>query len=474
MQKESERRPKTPKAWKMIGTAIIISIACIDPGNLQGDIDLSRDMHYKSIWVILLAHVLLFFFQEMSLTVGTVSGQDLGNLIRLGYSKKMAIFLWLSSELAIIGADVQEVLGSAIALKILLQINYYWGLAITIVLVLIILSMQEFGQRIFEGFFALFVLMMFICFSVNFVSSDPPIKKLLWGFVPNIPQSISFTGVIGAIIMPQNIFLHSSLVQTREKFDFSKKTKIKIFRIETIVILIISFGINFTICTLFSDPKYKDEDIKLENVGDYLVHFLPSISKYLWALGLLASGLSSTTSGALTGQYLMNGIFDFKVSKLKRILITRAITIIPCALIIAFFDVDKIMFLLNLVQFIQLPFAIVPLLKMYNTPSVMVDYEISKCKFFTLIVFSFFIQIFNIFSICDVVKDFQIGWRVLVYVLTGLHTLFIVYFAWLPVRSFKIPSQSEKYESLYSGKDIEDLKEQTQDGDMSIEEEIKS
>lgn len=472
MDEEKKKRVKETKPWMMIGSAIIISIACIDPGNLQGDIDLSRDMHYKSIWVILLAHVLLYFFQEMSLTVGTVSEHDLGNLIRLGYSKKMAIFLWLSSELAIIAADVQEILGAAVALNILLQINYYWGLAITVVLVLIILSMQELGQRIFEGFFGFFVLMMFLCFSVNFFSSDPPIKKLLWGFVPNIPQSISFTGVIGAIIMPQNIFLHSSLVQTRESFDIPKKTKLKIFKIETIVILIISFAINFTICTLFSDPKYKDEDIELKNVGDYLIHFLPSISKYLWALGLLASGLSSTTSGALTGQYLMNGIFNFKVSRIKRILITRAITVIPCTLIIAFFDVNKIMFLLNLVQFIQLPFAIVPLLKMYNNSNVMMDYPISKCKFYTLIVFSFLIQIFNIISICDVVHDFKLGWRILVYLLTALHSLFIVYFAWLPLADMKLPSRKDKYESLTNDSEIENGQKKMENHQKEEEEEL--
>lgn len=193
----------------------------------------------------------------------------------------------------------------------------------TIILVVGLLSLQELGQKLFEGFFGILVLMMLFAFSVNFFASHPPFLKIMDGFIPNIPQSISFTGVIGAIIMPQNIFLHSSLVQTRKQENFSDKVKIRMFMIETIFILVLSCLINFTICTLFANPKYKDSDINLENVGDYLVNFLPSVSKIFWGLGLFASGISSTASGALTGQYLMNGIFNFQVSRMKRIIITR-------------------------------------------------------------------------------------------------------------------------------------------------------
>ena len=125
--KENSEEKKTPNLFRLVGSAIIISIACIDPGNLQGDIDLSRDMHYKAIWVIFVAHVLLFFFQEMSIIVGTASEKDLANLIRLNYSKRLSIFLWFSSELAIISADIQEVLGGVIALKVLFNLNFYIG-----------------------------------------------------------------------------------------------------------------------------------------------------------------------------------------------------------------------------------------------------------------------------------------------------------------------------------------------------------
>jgi NRAMP (natural resistance-associated macrophage protein)-like metal ion transporter len=194
---------------------------------------------------------------------------------------------------------------------------------VVIVITIGILSLQELGQKIFECIFGILVLMMFVFFSINFWYSSPPFGKIMDGLIPNIPDSLSFTGVIGAIIMPQNIFLHSSLVQTRKSQNFSDKTKIRMYIIETVFILFISCLINFTICSLFAQPKYKDVEITLENVGDHLVDFLPSASKVFWGLGLFASGISSTASGALTGQYLMNGIFNFQVSRIKRIVITR-------------------------------------------------------------------------------------------------------------------------------------------------------
>ena len=186
-----------------------------------------------------------------------------------------------------------------------------------------ILFTQETGQFIFELIFAGFMAFMFICFSMNFIYSNPPIAKIANGFIPSVPSSLSFTAVIGAIIMPQNMFLHSSLVQTRKLHDFSKKIKIRMFVIETIVLLVVSFLMNFCIVTLFADPRYNNANIRLENVGTYLVEFLPKVSQTFWGLGLLASGISSTAGGALTGQYLMNGIFNFQFSKIKRIIITR-------------------------------------------------------------------------------------------------------------------------------------------------------
>lgn len=184
---------------------------------------------------------------------------------------------------------------------------------------------------------------------INFCLSDINVKELLEGFIPSIPHTSSFISVMGSIIMPQNIFLHASLVQTRSHLDLPKENFITIFRTETVIILIVSFFINLSLVGIFADPRYSDLTITLENAGQYLKEFLKDFSEYLWAFGLLAAGISSTATGALTGQYLMNGIFDFKFNKKMRILITRAITLIPCFIIIQASNVSSIINLLNIV-----------------------------------------------------------------------------------------------------------------------------
>ena len=371
--------------FKIMGSSILISIACLDPGNLLGDINVAQEMSYKAIWVITMSHILLYFFQELAFVVSCRSGNDLGQLIRMNYSTKTKNFIWISSELAIISADIQEILGAVIALNLLTGVSNLLGIPIIIVIVMGILFLQEFGQKAFEFSFLIMVAILGISFIVNFFLSKPDWAPLFDGFIPNIPRSWEFTAVIGSIIMPQNIFLHSSLVQTRMHHKHSKNTFIKIFRIETVVILIISCIINVCLASTFADPKYADVKIDLEDVHKELAKYLPASSFYFWAFGLLASGISSTGSGALTGQYLMDGIFNMRFSRIKRALITRLITLVPCYLVVVFFDVNKIMSLLNIIQFVQLPFVIVPLIKFACSKKIMVGNTYSMRKIVFLI-----------------------------------------------------------------------------------------
>ena len=393
--------------YQIIGSSILISIACIDPGNLLGDIQVAQKMLYKSIWVITMSHILLYFFQELAFVVSCKSENDLGELIKLNYPRSMKLFLWLSSELAIISADIQEILGATIALRLLTGLSDWIGIPVIIVLAIAILFLQEIGQRALEFGFLVMVAVLGICFFINFIMSSPEWLKVADGFIPSIPNSWEFTAVIGAVIMPQNIFLHSSLVQTKFHIERDKKYFIKIFRTETVVILIISCIINISLTALFSKPEYSEKDISLENVHIYLKKFLPQVSFYFWAFGLLSSGLSSTTSGALTGQYIMNGIFDFKFSRTKRILITRLITLLPCYLIILWTDVNKIMNILNIVQFVQLPFVIIPLIKFANNKKIMNDEPYSQRKLGFIVLCASFLQLINVYSIIQVMEEFS-------------------------------------------------------------------
>jgi len=280
-----DTQPVKIKWFTLVGGAIIISIACLDPGNLQGDIQVAQDMRYKSIWVLLFAHFLLYFFQEMAINSAVFSNKDLGQLIRLNYNKPVRYFIWICSEIAIIAADIQEMLGAAVALKLLFGIHLIPGALIVVVLVLIVLFIQEFGQKILEFAFMMMVALLGICFLIIFCMIDKNYKELLFGFVPNLPGDLSFTEVIGSIIMPQNLYLHASLVLTRTTQTNTKYVS-KVLRIETMIVLILAFFINFFIVSIFANEKFSGELITLETVGEHLHKILPNVSSFFWALGL--------------------------------------------------------------------------------------------------------------------------------------------------------------------------------------------
>lgn len=273
-------------SWiKLIGGAIIISICCIDPGNLQGDVQVAQNMHYKSIWVLLFSHALCYFFQEMSIQVGVYSGKDLSQLIRLNYSPAMKYFIWVCSEIAIIAADIQELIGASIALNLLFGISLIPSAFIVVVIVLAVLFIQEFSQQILEMVFLFLVALLGLCFCIIFGMIDKNFGDIMFGFIPNLPKDLSFTAVIGSIMMPQNLFLQSSLVLTRNTKNI-KQYATKIFKIETGIVLFLSFLINFFIVGVFANDKFKDKEITLQNGGDILNEVLPRFSYYLYSLGL--------------------------------------------------------------------------------------------------------------------------------------------------------------------------------------------
>lgn len=318
----------------------------------------------------------------------------------------MRYFLWLSQELAIIAADVQEVLGAVIGLKILMNVNNIVGILLILIVVIAILFMQELGQKIFE--FAFFVMIGVLSFtmSVNFFQKGIEFNDFANGFVPSIPNTSVFLSILGSVIMPQNIFLHSSLVQTKKWIEFDKKTFITIYQIETALILFVSFWINAFLVGIFSGPEFKDIEVSIENAGQYLKQFMRQINQQLWALGLIASGIASTTTGALTGQFLMDGIFNMAFSKRVRIFVTRAITVIPCLIILGAVNVASAINFLNIIQLVSLPFVAIPLLKFVVSPRIMQNFTYPKKKLFLIYALSFFLTVSNLYVIIKIMTDF--------------------------------------------------------------------
>lgn len=211
------------------------------------------------------------------------------------------------TEIAIIGADIQEVMGSAIALKILFGIPLWGGVLITIVDTFVILLVHVFGMRKLEIIFAFMILIMFFCFLLNLIFMSPDVGSLVTGiFVPSIPNDTykQALALIGSIIMPHNLYLHSSLVKNQKVEKNFLPNRMKYLKTELFVSLVFSFIINLTVVSTFASFSQEDISIDLENAGEVLSSFAGS-GKYIWALGLLASGQSSTMTGTLSGQYVM-------------------------------------------------------------------------------------------------------------------------------------------------------------------------
>lgn len=206
------------KFMKYVGPAFLIAMACLDPGNLSGDIAVGQKTDFRLLWLLIISGVLCYYYQSLALTVGIYTQRDLAQLCKIYYPKHWNLSIWLMTEVALIASDTQEVLGIAISLKILFGIEIFWGVFLSLILVFAMLFTQNKGQSFFEKIFAVFILVMAVCFFVNFFVIEKNWFAIASGFVPNVRvgdfgYAIS---LLGAILMPQNLFLHSTLVNTRK------------------------------------------------------------------------------------------------------------------------------------------------------------------------------------------------------------------------------------------------------------------
>ncbi|TNV80349.1 hypothetical protein FGO68_gene15737 [Halteria grandinella] len=371
------------KFWAFAGPGLLMSIAFLDPGNIAGDLDAGKSAGYRLLWTLLTATIVGLFFQILSARLGVVTQRNLARLCKEQFPKKVRFILWLMTEIAIIGSDIQEVIGSSIALNILFGVPIWVGSLITIFDSLIFLLIHYFGVRKLEAFFAFLISTMAVCFFLNFVMVKPDIGEVLFGtLVPTIPAGTfpQAIGLIGAVIMPHNLHLHSSLVLSR-KINTNSKSSVheaNVYNaIESAMSLFISFMISFAVVGTFAhyhDTQTPDQiDLNLRNADQALYQSFGQHARIIWGIGLLAAGQSSTMTGTYAGQFVMEGFLDIKLPVWKRVFITRSIAIFP-ALIVAFIsDYDEVDTYLNILQAIQLPFALIPLLKFTSSPKIMGD-----------------------------------------------------------------------------------------------------
>ncbi|XP_050212709.1 metal transporter Nramp2-like [Mercurialis annua] len=384
------------KLWLFTGPGFLMSIAFLDPGNLEGDLQAGAIAGYKLLWLLMWATVMGLLIQMLSARVGVATGKHLAELCREEYPNWARLILWFMAEVALIGADIQEVIGSAIAIHILSNgfLPLWAGVVITALDCFMFLFLENYGVRKLEAAFAVLIATMAISFAWMFADTKPSGKQLIMGIL--IPRLSSKTirqavGVVGCVIMPHNVFLHSALVQSR-KIDPQKKGRVQealnYYLIESSIALFISFMINLFVTTVFAKGFYgtkQANSIGLVNAGQYLQekygggHF-PIL--YIWGIGLLAAGQSSTITGTYAGQFIMGGFLNLRLKKWLRALITRSFAIVPTMIVALVFNkseasLDILNEWLNVLQSIQIPFALIPLLTLVAKEQVMGSFKIT-------------------------------------------------------------------------------------------------
>ena len=465
------------KFFKYTGPGWLMSLAYLDPGNLEADLQAGAYTGYQLLWVLLLAHVIGFVMQVLAARLGAVSGKHLAEVCREKYPRGVSIVLWVMTELAIIGSDVQEVVGTAIALQVLLGIPMWAGVLITAADTFTFLAVHYLkGVRAIEVIIFALIMIMMTCFFINFGIISPSAGDVFSGFLPSNMRHyavLQAVAIIGAVIMPHNIYLHSALVTEKNCVDRTDKKAIKeanfYFTLDSAIALTVSFVVNLALLSSFASGFFSDTctgrveldgtvtnlgclvgltqpddsvcpgsdpschcynsigqsgycaKIGLEEASTALESLLGSYAKYIFALGLFAAGQASTLTGTFAGQFVMSGFMQFNIAVWIRTLLTRLIAIGP-ALVIALCQsaipsLGEANEWLNVLQSVQLPFAILPLLHFSIDRDIMNDFAVkSKWKIGVLWFIAFGIIGVNFFLLVSHITPMSPAWWIWVLV----------------------------------------------------------
>jgi manganese transport protein len=381
------------KILAFAGPGYLVAVGYMDPGNWATDIGGGSKFGYTLLSVVLISNILAMFLQALSAKLGIVTGRDLAQACRDHYSRRMSIFLWVACELAIAACDLAEVLGSAVALNLLFHIPLLLGVLLTALDVLIVLALQGRGFRLIEAFVITLIASIGLCFAYEIFFAHPVWREAAYGFIPraeilrNKEMLYIAIGILGATVMPHNLYLHSSIVQTRA-FGQQKSEKREALRyavIDSTVALFFALFINAAILVLGAAAFHTRGLGEVADIAQAYKLLSPvlgaGLASTLFACALLASGQNSTLTGTLAGQIVMEGFLDIRLKPWLRRLITRAIAIIPAVLVIAIAGEGKLTALLILSQVIlsfQLPFAVIPLVQFTSERAKMGDFVNSR------------------------------------------------------------------------------------------------
>ncbi|XP_042408499.1 metal transporter Nramp5-like isoform X2 [Zingiber officinale] len=386
----SPQKPTWKRFMAYVGPGFLVSMAYIDPGNLETDLQAGADHKYQLLWVILIGLLFALIIQSLAANLGVVTGKHLAELCKVEYPNHVNFCLWLLAEAAVIASDIPEVIGTAFALNILFHVPLWAGVLITGLSTLLLLGLQKYGVQKLERLITILVLVMAACYIGELSYVSPPANEVVKGlFVPSLKGS-GATGdaiaLLGALIMPHNLFLHSALVLSRKTPPSIKGVNdaCRYFLVESGFALSIALLINIsivavsgTVCAandLSQQDSDRCDDLTLHSASFLLKDVLGKSSSTVYAIALLASGQSSAITGTYAGQYIMQGFLNMKMKKWLRNLMTRSIAITP-SLIVSIISgssgAGRLIIISSMVLSFELPFALLPLLKFSSSQTKM-------------------------------------------------------------------------------------------------------
>jgi len=368
--------PRWRKLWAFSGPGLMVAVGYMDPGNWATDLAGGARFGYTLLSVILLSNLMAILLQHLAVRLGVATGRDLAQACRDHFSRRTAMVLWLLCEITIAACDMAEVIGSAIALNLLFGLPLTWGVVLTALDVMLLLLLQSKGFRVLECVVASLIVIIGGCFAYELIAARPDLPAIVRGLVPS-PQVVTnpdmlyiAIGILGATVMPHNLYLHSSIVQTRayNRDEEGKAMAIRYATADSTIALLSAFFINAAILILAAAAFHGTEHQDVAAIEDAYQLLSPvlgaSLASVLFGVALLASGQNSTLTGTLAGQIVMEGFLDFRMRPWMRRLITRLVAIIPAAVVSIVYGaqgVNKLLILSQVILSLQLSFAVVPL-----------------------------------------------------------------------------------------------------------------
>lgn len=368
----------TGKGWRKIlaffGPAYLVSVGYMDPGNWATDLAGGSQFHYTLIWVLLMSNLMALLLQSLSARLGIVRGRDLAQANRETYPKYINYALYGLAEIAIAATDLAEILGMAIGIQLLTGLPLIWGVLITVLDTFLFLLLQRMGMRKMEAFIIALIAIIGLSFLTEIILAKPDLGEVAKGFVPHIPNDTALyiaIGIIGATVMPHNLYLHSALVQTRKirRDDKGIKRALRMNFIDSAIALNLAFFVNAAILVLAGKVFFESgrTDVgEIRTAHELLKPMLGSeLAPVLFAVALIAAGQSSTITGTLAGQIVMEGYLRLRIAPWMRRLVTRLIAVIPAVIVILVNgeeNIDSLLILSQVILSLQLGFAIIPLI----------------------------------------------------------------------------------------------------------------